>query len=131
MVKRLLFVIVLLTAPTLHSQTRMPARKLPGGSPTTGYLLPNGWTVTPAGEQIPVGDLPLALALHPDGRHLLVSNNGNGPHSIDVIDVAAHKIVSRVPVSKAWLGLALDSEGRRVYAGGGQSNSVLTFSLEA
>ena len=61
MVKRLLIVIVLLTASTLHSQTRMPARKLPGGSPTKGYLLPNGWTVTPAGEQIPVGDLPLAL----------------------------------------------------------------------
>ena len=129
--KRLLIVVVLLTASMLHAQTRMPARKLPGGSPTKGYLLPNGWTVTPAGEQIPVGDLPLALALHPDGKHLLVSNNGNGPHSIDVIDVTTRKIVSQAPVSGAWLGLALDSAGTRVYAGGGLSNSILTFSLEA
>src|SRR5438034_11193641 len=97
----------------LHAQTRMPARKLPGGSPAKGYLLPNGWTVTPAGEQIPVGDLPLALALHPDGKHLLLSNNGNGPHSIDVIEFTTRTLVSHSPVRVTWLGLAMVFAGPR------------------
>ncbi len=105
------------------------ARKLPGQDNAKGYLLPNGWTITPAGEQIDVGDLPLALAMHPDGRHLLVSNNGNGTQSIDVIDLVTKQITSRAVVEKAWLGLALSSDGKRVLAGGGLSNTVLDFSF--
>src|SRR5262245_21665855 len=93
-------------------------------------LLPNGWTITPAGEQIAVGDLPLALVLHPDGKHLLVSNNGNAAHSIEVIDVATRKAVSRAPVDRAWLGLAVTADGKRVYAGGAMGNSILAFTLD-
>jgi hypothetical protein len=78
---------------------------------------------------ISAGDLPLALALHPDGRHLLVSNNGQGDQSIDVIYVAARKRISRTPVKQAWLGLAISGDGMRVFAGGGISNTVTTFTF--
>jgi YVTN family beta-propeller protein len=106
------------------------SRRVPGEVPGQGYLLPNGWTLSPAGTQIAVGDLPLALALHPDGRYLLVSNNGQGDQSIDVIDVAAGKRISRTPVEQAWLGLAISGDGKRVFAGGGISNTVLTFTFD-
>ncbi len=72
----------------------------------------------------------MALVLHPDGKHLLVSNNGNGPQSIDVIDTRTKQIVGKAEVEKAWLGLALSEDGERVYAGGGLSNSILTFAFE-
>ncbi len=106
------------------------ARRLPGISESREVLLPNGWTITPAGDQIQVGDLPLAIVLHPDGKHLLVANNGYGTQSIMVIDLADRKVIDRAVVEKAWLGLRTSADGRRVYAGGGMSNTVLAFSFE-
>lgn len=106
------------------------ARRLPGPTSANEYLLPNGWSLSPAGEQIPVGDFPLAIALHPDGKHLFVSNNGNGRQSIDVIDLASRKVVDKAIVEKAWLGLGLSADGKRLFAGGGASNSILAFSFD-
>lgn len=124
-----LILIIVLQLPGSAGQKQETPRRLPGGSAQAGYLLPNGWSLTPAGEQIEVGDLPLALVLHPDGRHLLVSNNGYGTQSIDVIDVSTRKIVSQAEVDMAWLGLGTSQDGSMVYAGGGRSNLILRFSF--
>ena len=32
----------------------------------TKVMLPNGWSLTPTGKQIPLGDLPLNIAVSPD-----------------------------------------------------------------
>lgn len=106
---------------------KMPPQ-LPGETAKAGYLLPNGWSLSPAGEQIEVGDLPLALLLHPDGKHLLVENNGYSTQSVDVIDLASRKVVSRAQAEMAWLGLGVSSDGNTVFAGGGMNNSILRFS---
>ena len=103
--------------------------RIPGESNGGSVLLPNGWTLTPAGEQIQVGGLPLAMALHPDGRYLVVANSGAAPRTIDVIDLTQRKIVSRAPADESWLGLGLNADGTGVYAGGGMKNSILRFSL--
>jgi YVTN family beta-propeller protein len=124
-----LFVLAALGAAAFYPADQPTARRLPGDV-GSGTLLPNGWTITPAGDQIQVGDLPLAIVLHPDGRHLLVSNNGNGRQSIDVLDLNQRKVITQAVVEKAWLGLALSSDGKRVYAGGGMSNSILAFGFE-
>src|SRR2546423_340395 len=34
------------------------------------HLLFNGWGVTPAGEHVPISDMPLKLVVAPDGRTL-------------------------------------------------------------
>jgi YVTN family beta-propeller protein len=104
-------------------------RKLPGETASKGFLLHNGWTVTPTGEQIQIGDLPLAMVLHPDGKHLIVSNCGYGRQSIDVLDLTSKKIASQAVVDKTWLGLGLSPSGDRIFAGGGMSNTILQFSL--
>lgn len=124
-----LMVVFIFQFPGSAFQKQAPARKLPGGSADAGYLLPNGWSIKPAGEQIEVGDLPLALLMHPDGKHLLVSNNGYGTQSIDVINLDSKKIVSRARVDMTWLGLGVSRDGNTVYAGGGLSNSILRFSF--
>jgi YVTN family beta-propeller protein len=124
----LLFLILLLQISGAASQKQDAARKLPGELPTGAYLLPNGWSLTPAGEQIRVGDLPLAMMLHPDGKHLLVSNNGYSTQSVDVIDLAAKKVVSSTTVDMTWLGLGASQDGNTIYAGGGRNNAILRFS---
>ena len=65
---------VLAAAATAPRANEPPARPGVQGGGTT--LLPNGWRIAPAGRHISVGDLPLAMVESPDGRYLIVSNNG-------------------------------------------------------
>ena len=51
-------------------------------------VTPVGFKVTPAGTQTTLGDLPLTTALSPDGRTMLVSNDGQGTQSLQVVDTA-------------------------------------------
>ena len=56
-------------------------------------ITPVGYRVTPAGDQTRLGDLPLNAALHPDGRHLLVTNNGPGVQSLQLVDTRTNHVV--------------------------------------
>jgi YVTN family beta-propeller protein len=112
----------------LLAQTRATAsaRKMPGKT-ARGTLLPNGWTLTPYGMQIPVSDLPLNMVLSKDGRYLLVTTNGYGPQTINVIDLNAGQSVQVVEVKKSWLGLVFAPDGNRFFVSGGDDNEVLLF----
>ncbi|MBO0721352.1 MAG: beta-propeller fold lactonase family protein, partial [Blastocatellia bacterium] len=105
-------------------------RKLPGKA-AQGTLLPNGWTLTPEGTQIPVSDLPLNMALSNDGKFLLVATSGYGPQTIDVIDLAAGRSTQVIEVRKSWLGLAFAPDAKRFYVSGGDDNEVLIFDFES
>ena len=59
----------------------------PGHQGAGTVLLPNGWRIAPAGRHITVGDLPLAMVESPDGRYLIVSNNGYAKPTLAVVDV--------------------------------------------
>ena len=55
-----------------HDKTR-PApsptpRVLPGILAGGDVRLPNGWSLRPAGKQVALGDFPVNIALHPDGK---------------------------------------------------------------
>jgi len=95
---------------------------------TTRTLLPNGWYLTPAGTSIPLGsDLPLNIALAPDGQHAAVTNNGNGAQTIDLIDLRTRRVTAAVPIAKAWLGLAFDKD--QLYASGGNDDIIIHYKL--
>jgi len=51
----------LITATALGLLAALPtAAQAPQNDPKTAYiLLPNGWSLTPAGASLPLGDLPL------------------------------------------------------------------------
>ena len=78
-------------------------RRLPGIQPGGEVLLPNGWSLRPAGKQVPLGDFPVNLALHPSGRWLAVLHAGFGPHEVMVLDLQGgrQKVTCRVPVDQA------------------------------
>ena len=52
------------------------------GPTERGFLLPNGWTVSPAGEQVELTDLPLNIIPLADGRHALVATSGYNAHEL-------------------------------------------------
>jgi len=101
------------------------------GQKTSGMLLPNGWTLTPEGKQIPISDLPMNMELSRDGRYLLVTTNGNGVQEVDVIDVQTQQLLQQIEVKKSWLGLAFAPDGKRFFVSGGDDNEVLIFNFAA
>ncbi len=109
-----------------QSKAKTTPRKLPGKT-AKGALLPNGWTLTPEGAQVPTSDLPLNMVLSNDGRYLLVTTNGNGDQTINVIDLRTGQSAQTVSVKKSWLGLAFAPDGKRFFVSGGDDNEVMIF----
>ena len=50
--------------------------------------LPNGWSLTPVGKSLPLGDLPLNIAISSTKKYIAVTNNGQSTQSIQLIDAA-------------------------------------------
>ena len=74
-----------------------PTSAEPGRGPFDTALLINGRTITPAGKQSSLGDLPLNAVFSPDGTHLLVSNSGAGMQSLQVVNAATGGVVQTLP----------------------------------
>src|SRR5258708_14509385 len=98
---------------------------LPGGA----FLLNSGWRLDPVGRQVPLDTLPMASALSPDGKFLLVLNGGYRPPSVSVIETSSGRVTGSVPVADGWLGLAISPKGDNVYVGGGSKASLFEFAF--
>ncbi len=120
---------IAVVASILAASGHVPApRPGPEGGGVT--LLPNGWRIAPAGRHITVGDLPLALVESPDGRYVIVSNNGYAKPTLTVLDLERLTVEATVPLENAWLGLAWHPDGERLYASGAAANTVQEFRFE-
>src|SRR5277367_972581 len=60
---------------------------LPGQRPDGSVLLPNQWVLRPVGTQIPLGDFPVNLALHPGGKYGAVLHCGHSAHEVVIVDL--------------------------------------------
>jgi DNA-binding beta-propeller fold protein YncE len=104
-------------------------RVLPGLLGDGFVQLPNQWRLRPAGKQLEVGNFPVNSALHPSGQYLAVLHAGWQDHEIMIIDLnrAKQKIVSRVTIDQTFYGICFSPDGRRVYASGGEFETVHEF----
>lgn len=92
-------------------------------------LLPNGWSISPAGRSLPLGDLPLNLAVSPSKKFIAVTNNGQSVQSVQLIDPKTEKILDQVVVGKAWYGLKFSADNRFLYVSGGNDNWILKYAI--
>src|ERR1700722_20933236 len=81
--------------------------------------LPNGWSLTPAGASLPLGDLPLNIAVSRTRRYAAVTNNGESIQSIQLFDARADRELDSVVIGKSWGGLVFSSDEQFLYASGG------------
>lgn len=102
----------------------------PGVQPDGSVLLTNGWRLTPAGEQVSVGEFPLGMALSPDSRYLAVTNNGYTGHSVSIIDVREKKEIRQIPIENGWFGICFNPEGNKLFVSGGGSNNIEVYSFD-
>lgn len=94
---------------------------------TQQVRLPNGWSLTPTGRSLPLGDLPLNMVVSPDQKRIAVTNNGQSKQTIQLIDPAGERILSEIPIAKSWVGLRFSADGKRVFASGGNDNRVMVY----
>ncbi|HPC58836.1 MAG TPA: hypothetical protein PK689_07550, partial [Kiritimatiellia bacterium] len=91
--------------------------------------LASGWLVRPAGRQIETGGFPMAAALSPDKKYLVVLDAGLSQPSLVVLETASGRVASRASVADGWLGLAFTARGDRLYVGGGAQAAVFEFTF--
>jgi len=92
--------------------------------------LPNGWKLTPVGKMLPVGDLPLNIAVSPSGKMLAVINNGQSDQCIQLIDPEKMQVLDSVVTAKSWLGLTFSKDGKYLYASGGNDNWIMRYQID-
>ncbi len=92
--------------------------------------LPNGWKLTPVGKMLPVGDLPLNIAVSPSRNMIAVTNNGQSDQSIHLIDAEKMQLLDSVIIAKGWLGLTFSKDGKYLYASGGNDNWIMRYEIK-
>jgi YVTN family beta-propeller protein len=127
-------------AALLAAGAALAAEVVAGPRPDGTAVTPQGWRLTPAGEQTPLGPGPLAIAASPDGEMLLVVNAGYKDHSLMVIDPRTGTVRDTLPARSAgtwgggvqghYLGLAFSPDGRRAYASDGPGGRIRTYDVE-
>jgi hypothetical protein len=91
--RKLLFIPALVICSNLFSQTlkQIESKKV---------NLPNGWSLTPVGKDLPLGDLPLNMAVSPSRKLIAVTNNGQSVQSLQLIDAVWNDRVAGVSLSE-------------------------------
>ncbi|MBS1920029.1 MAG: bifunctional YncE family protein/alkaline phosphatase family protein [Bacteroidetes bacterium] len=91
--------------------------------------LPNGWSLTPIGNTLSLGDLPLNMAVSASKKYLAVTNNGQSVQSLQLIDVKNERILDSVIIPKSWYGLKFSTDEKFLYASGGNDNWILQYAV--
>ena len=67
--------------------------------------LPNGWSLSPAGRSLPLGDLPLNMAVSNSKKWIAVTNNGQSKQTLQLINTKTETILDNIEIKKSWVGL--------------------------
>lgn len=108
-------------------QTKIQKTSTLPGNP---YLLPNGWTLSPAGREINLGGLPLNIISVSNTHYAVVASDDYTDHFLTLIDVNTDQVVNRQLIKQGWMGLAASNDGKRIYASAGGRDSILVFNIE-
>ncbi len=82
------------------------------------------------GKRLPLGDLPLNMAVSNSKKLMAVTNNGQSTQSIQLIDVPTGKILDNIEVAKCWVGLKFSADEKFLYASGGNDNWILKYAIQ-
>ena len=101
--------------------------RLPGPLPDGSVLLPNQWSLRPAGRQVDLADFPVNIAMHPGGNFVAILHAGYSQHQILVLDLRSATVVTRQPIHETFYGLEFSPEGKRLFCSGAGDEVVHQF----
>ncbi|EEF58806.1 beta-propeller fold lactonase family protein [Pedosphaera parvula] len=120
-------VLCVTTWPNFALQPMSKTTDLPGPKPDGSILLPNQWSLRPVGRQIELGNTPVNMAMHPDGRYIAILHCGTKDQEIVIVDLKTEKITSRQLVNDAFYGLEFSHSGSRLYCSGSRDETVHVY----
>ena len=91
--------------------------------------LPNGWSLTPIGKSLPLGDLPLNIVISKSHQLAAVTNNGQSIQTIQLLDAKNDLELDKVVIGKSWGGLAFSADEKSLYVSGGDNNFILRYAI--
>ena len=125
---------LLLAGPALADDPKPTPRErvLPGLRRDGFVQLPNQWALKPAGRQVPVGDLPVNIQVHPTGQFAAVLHCGYKQHEVAILDLNPKqtKVVSRLTIPQGFYGLAFSPDGKQLYASGGEFDHLHVWDFD-
>jgi len=113
-------------SPPVWPATTPTPRDTPGRTSDGRIRLPNGWFLSPAGNQVKVGDFPLGLAISPDGRLAAVTHSWRDK-GLDLVDLERGVRVQNVKLTDTYLGVTFIDGGATLAVAAGHTNRVLLF----
>src|SRR5579864_486673 len=87
-------------------------------------VLPNGWSIDPAGALTALGTLPLHMTLDKSGRWIAVTVDGYATPAVDIVDAQSGRIVDTKPLDGAFYGVAFSPDDATLYVSTAQSSGV-------
>ncbi len=99
----------------------------PGMTREGTVLLPNGWSLKPAGRQTRLGDLPVQIAIHPTQPILAILHAGYGEHEVVTVEGATGKVIGRVALPGSFAGITWSADGKQLFFGGGFDDLIYRF----
>ncbi|NBV24742.1 MAG: YncE family protein [Proteobacteria bacterium] len=103
----------------------------PGRQADGSVLLPNMWSLRPAGKQVDLADFPVNIAVHPDGKFAVILHAGYSPHELAVVEIGKATVAGRTKIEEAFYGVEFSRDGKRLYASGAGSETVRCFDFDA
>jgi hypothetical protein len=127
--RNLILSLTILFASTVGStaEDNKPPVQLPGHQSDGSVLLPNQWSLRPVGRQIELGDFPINIAVHPQGRFAAILHSGYSQHGIMVVDLVTEKVVTNAPLEEAFYGITFSHDGTRLFCSGASEEVIHSF----
>ncbi len=116
----LLYFVILIIPFHIQGQTNSEIKRI---------TLPNGWSLTPAGKIIELGDLPLNIAISPSQKLAAITNNGQSTQTLQLVDIKKGVTTDTIKIGKSWLGLTFSDNGKQLYASGGNDNIIIRYEI--
>jgi YVTN family beta-propeller protein len=89
--------------------------------------LPTGVSLDPVAPSHGVGNFPLAMAIAPGGERVALLLNGWRQQGVQIVDRKSGAVVQTLPQIATFIGLAFSSDGKMLYASGGNDDSIFVY----
>ncbi|MBS1916476.1 MAG: bifunctional YncE family protein/alkaline phosphatase family protein [Bacteroidetes bacterium] len=122
--RKFFYLVFILSSLFSYSQTSQQKEMI-----KSRITLPNGWSLTPVGRSLPLGDLPLSIAVSRSQKYIAITNNGQSTQSLILIDPKKEVRLDSITIPKSWLGLKFSSDEKFLYASGGNDNWILKYAI--
>lgn len=96
----------------------------PGMTRAGTVLLPNGWSLDPAGSVSLLGDFPVLMAEHPEDPVVAVQHAGYGDHEVRLVSARDGKALGSVVVPTTFTGMCWAPDGKALFVSGGFDDVV-------